>query len=227
MNMRNTSNTRRRGDNGDTPFGEWMRLHPELDSRIYGLDNENIDYTSFLYMLGYLLLLEEKIGFDKFPSFAQCDTHSVIDQMCQFAATHPDFRAKRLMQGRTEKITYRGYHLIQFEKTNPEDGKIRLNGMPITKEQLLLFLQGKWEPLVQYEHLRKHQALLIDIMKCETQEDLTEMTHHILSNILPAIKLNGPEHELLRKVFSEQSRKVTENLLSRIDKAMRDIGDMS
>jgi hypothetical protein len=198
-----------------------------LDSRDIGLDNENIDYASFLYIPALLCLLEEKIGFKNFPRFAQCDTHSVIDQMCQFASTHPDFRAKRLKQGRTEKITYRGYHLVQFEKTNPEDGKIRLNGMTITKEQLVLFLQGKWEPVIQYEHLQKHQALLLDIMDCETEEDLTEIKDRIVSTILPTIDPNGPEKALLQKVFTEQRRKVKDALHNRINKAISDIGEIS
>lgn len=37
----------------------------------------------------------------------------------------------------------RGFHLIQFEKTNPEDGKTFLDGKEITKEELIKFLQFK------------------------------------------------------------------------------------
>ncbi len=219
----NTSNTRRRGDKGDTPFGKWLRFHLELDSRTYGLDIQNIDYTPFLYKIGGLLILEEKCKYITFPDFNQRDTHSVIDQMCRFASTHPDFRAKRLIQGRPEKITYRGYHLVQFENTSPDNGGIRLNGMPITKDTLILFLRGKWEPFVQYEHLQKHQKLLLDIMKCETQEDITEVKNYIVSNILSNIEHGGPEHELLRKVFSEQSRKVTDELLNRVNQGIREV----
>jgi hypothetical protein len=221
--MRNTSNTRRRGDSGDTPFGEWLRFHPELDSRVYGLDIENIDYTLFLYARGYLRLLEEKMKYTNFSSLPQRDTHSVLDQICQFACSHPDFTAKRVIAGRIEKITYGGYHLVQFEKTNPDDGGVHLNGMPVTREQFLLFIQGKWEPFVQYKHMQKHQVLLLDILECQTQEDLTEIKDRIVSDILPTIEQDGPEHELLRKVFAEQSDKVRSNLLSRINQDIQDV----
>ncbi len=223
MNMRNTSNTRSRGDNGDTPFGKWLRTHPELDSRITGLDVENIDYTLFLYIRGYLRLIEEKMKYDNFSTLAQRDTHGVLDQICQFACSHPDFTAKRAIAGRVEKITYGGYHLVQFEKTNPDDGGVRLNGMPVTKEQFLLFLQGEWEPIVQYRHMQKHQMLLINIIHCKTEEDLTEVKDHIVAAILPTIDPNGPEKALLRAVFNEQSRKVKQALHHRINQAIRDI----
>jgi hypothetical protein len=36
---------------------------------------------------------------------------------------------------------YCGFHLIQFEKTSPEDGRIYLDHKEITKDQLISFLR--------------------------------------------------------------------------------------
>jgi len=48
--------------------------------------------------------------------------------------------------------TYKGFFLLQFEKTNPEDGKITLINLSdinkkrkiITPEQLIKFLKFEW-----------------------------------------------------------------------------------
>jgi len=37
-------------------------------------------------------------------------------------------------------VDYRGYHFIQFEKHGPEDGRIWLDGRPISEQQLKQFL---------------------------------------------------------------------------------------
>jgi hypothetical protein len=171
--------TRKRKDEGDTPFGAWMRDHDELDSKVVGFDAENLDYIFFLYKQGYLRLIEEKWGYNNFPTFAQHDTHGLVSQMCQFACSHPDFEAKR---ARTGKIVYGGYHLLQFENTNPEDGGVRLNGMPITKEQLIQFIQNIWKPIIQYETMKNCQSILIKIGKCKTKQELNTIRDKIENN---------------------------------------------
>ena len=38
---------------------------------------------------------------------------------------------------------YKGFHVVIFEKTNPDDGRIWLDRKEVTTEQLLWFLQFK------------------------------------------------------------------------------------
>jgi hypothetical protein len=204
MTIIDISSTKRRRDNGDTPFGAWMRLHPELDSRRVQIDIENLDYAPFLYVRGYLRILEEKQGYQNFPNFAQRDTHGVIDQALRFALSHPEFLAERMSPNRTKQITYGGYHLIQFERTNPADGGVRLNGMPIDDQHLLHFLQGCWEPDIQWEHLKKCQELLENIMESKTAQDLRSIAKRIKSSN----DYNELELSLMRSIFDEQVQKV-------------------
>lgn len=136
--------TRERAIEGDTPFGQWLRSHPALDSR-RGFDCQNLDYIWHHFIDGHLMLLEEKC-FNGSSPFAQRDTHSIIDQALAFALTHPAFTLKRLSARRPVKITYHGYHLVVFERTSPLDGRIWIDGREVTPEQLLSFLKFEWTP---------------------------------------------------------------------------------
>lgn len=40
---------------------------------------------------------------------------------------------------------YKGFHLIQFENTNPEDGLTKLDGKLISKDNLIKFLRFEME----------------------------------------------------------------------------------
>ncbi len=44
---------------------------------------------------------------------------------------------------------YRGFHLLVFEKTNPEDGKMWLDHKLITKDDLINFLMFKEQKVEQ------------------------------------------------------------------------------
>jgi len=120
--------TRQRNDNHSTEFGLWIREQSEIDSYL-GYRNYNIDIVWWI-----------KNGFDKFPKLwmlieekrykSQCKG----DQKLTYLWLH-----KKLMK--LKDNTYKGIHLLQFENTNPEDGKIFLNRKEITKEQLINFLK--------------------------------------------------------------------------------------
>ncbi len=127
--------TRERVIEGDTPFGEWLRSHPALDSR-RGYDIQNLDYAYHHFLRGNLMLLEEKQNRGT-SSYAQQDTHGIINQALAFAFNHPAFTLKRLSAKRPARITYHGYHLIQFERTSPRDGRIWIDGIEVTEEQLV------------------------------------------------------------------------------------------
>ena len=205
MNGVPISFTRKRNNSGGSPFGMWLREHPDLDSRRIHLDIEDIDFIPFLYERGLLSLLEEKIGYLNFPTVAQADTHGVIDQALRFAFAHPDFMASRYFSGRPNKITYGGYHLVQFENTNPDDGGIHLNGMPISQEDFTSFLQGNYEPTIQYQHLCQYKKEVLRILECNTLTELGKAHEDILKGGVDTVK---PEVELLRSVFREQCQKI-------------------
>jgi hypothetical protein len=129
----------------DSPFSAWVRNHPELDSRNYGYDFEDLDCIWHQYVDGKMMLLEMK-QYMTLPSYAQVDTHSIINQCVKFACSHPDFYLNRKNKSRPTKIQYFGYYVVKFERTNPEDGCIYINGIEVTKEEFLRFLQFEYIP---------------------------------------------------------------------------------
>lgn len=135
-----------RRDGGDSPFSAWIRAHDkELDSRL-GYDLEDYDrihsrlYTWHQFIHGELMLIEEKT-YNRNPPFAQFDTMSVLSQALRQGFNDPSLRLKRRNPIRPTKIIYFGYHLIQFEKTSPTDGAIYIDGVQVTEQELLRFLQ--------------------------------------------------------------------------------------
>jgi hypothetical protein len=122
--------TRLRDDEHSTEFGLWLRgqepypPRPELDSRIKHFITTNIDYLWKNYKTNKWMLIEEKRYMAK-VEFPQSTLFKYIDSVCK------------------KDNNYCGFHVIQFENTNPEDGKIYLDGSLITKDQLIEFLQFK------------------------------------------------------------------------------------
>ena len=115
--------TKKRFDNKSTEFGLWLRLQEEIDSSL-GYITTNLDYTWCNYKTGDWLLIEEKRYGGKIKLW-QSQLFERINKLCQ-ADEH-----------------YHGFHRIVFERTNPNDGTIQLDGKTITKEELLQFLQFK------------------------------------------------------------------------------------
>lgn len=128
----------------DSPFGAWVRNHPELDSG-YGYDFEDMDCIWHQYVEGKMMLIEMK-QFMAPLSYAQRDTHSIIHQALQFAFSHPDCDFSRENRKRPTKIQYFGYHVVKFERSGPDDGRIYIDGIEVSKEEFLRFLQFKWMP---------------------------------------------------------------------------------
>lgn len=115
--------TRNRKDKHSTEFGLWLREQKSIDSRL-GFIATNLDYIWSNYKTGEWMLIEEK-RYGAEPTFTQSNLFKKLDKACQ------------------SQDNYHGFHVITFENTNPTDGKIKLDGVFITKEQLLQFLQFK------------------------------------------------------------------------------------
>jgi hypothetical protein len=118
-----------------TPFSQWVRIYgPDSEANTDAIDIEDIDYIVFGYLTGDLMTLEEKQN-GATSSDAQGDTHHVVTQMLRLASG----KVVDTQRG-PRAITYRGHHLIQFDKTGPEDGGIRVDGKAVTKEELARFI---------------------------------------------------------------------------------------
>uniref|UniRef100_A0A6H2A153 Uncharacterized protein n=1 Tax=viral metagenome TaxID=1070528 RepID=A0A6H2A153_9ZZZZ len=113
--------TMQRRDNRGTVFTNWIRQPEELSSE-KGYVATDIDLLWENYKLKKYMFIEEK-------TFMAKPTDCQLRQMN---------RVHRINFKRNE---YCGYHLIQFEKNSPEDGRIFLDGKEISKERLLTFLQ--------------------------------------------------------------------------------------
>src|SRR5258706_6318684 len=157
--------TKLRRDAGDTPFGACLRNHPALQSH-FGFDAQNVDYIWHDFKRGYMMLLEEK-RFNATSDYAQQDTHSIIDQALRFAFNSPDFFVTRKNPMRPTSIKYFGYHLVQFERNTPDDGRIRIDGASVTKDEFLSFLRFEWMPSIRLHDMRANirdlQSQLDDI----------------------------------------------------------------
>lgn len=113
--------TRKRNDSHSTEFGLWLREQPEIDSGL-GYVCTNVDYMWRNYKTGQWMLIEEKRHGSQVKKWQQ----SMFDILNWCGKQHPRFC---------------GFHTIVFENTGPEDGKIYLDGIYITKAELIDFLK--------------------------------------------------------------------------------------
>lgn len=112
-----------RRDSHSTEFGLWLRNQKDIDSKL-GYIATNIDYMWMCYKNNSWMLIEEKRYQSKINK-CQRNMFLKIHQTCQ----------------KGDKINYKGFHLIIFENTNPDDGKMWLDGKQITKDELIIFLR--------------------------------------------------------------------------------------
>ena len=115
--------TAKRQDNHSTEFGLWLREQEEIDSSL-GFVATNIDYMWKNYKTGDWMLIEEK-RYNSNPKYAQRELFLKINSVCE------------------KDPQYHGLHLVTFEKTGPEDGKIFYgkNKGEISRDELLFFLK--------------------------------------------------------------------------------------
>ena len=116
--------TRKRNDEHSTEFGLWLREQKELESSL-GFVASNLDYIWGNYKTGKWMLLEEK-RHGRDVTYSQKQLFKKIHAACNGSEN------------------YVGIHLVVFENTSPDDGKIWLDRKEITKEDLILFLRFEW-----------------------------------------------------------------------------------
>ena len=113
--------TKKRIDSHSTEFGLWLREQPEIDSAL-GYIATNIDFMWRNYKSKLWMLIEEKRYMSQVKKW-QMQMFKLIDMFC------------------SADKNYRGFHVLTFENSSPDDGKIYLDGAGITKRELLDFLR--------------------------------------------------------------------------------------
>lgn len=112
--------TKQRNDNHSTEFGLWLREQPAIDSTL-GYRATNIDFMWMNCNSGKWMLIEEKRHGSKIRPWQKL-MFRILHRLCM--------SDKKFM----------GFHLITFENTSPEDGKIFLDNKEISKDYLIRFL---------------------------------------------------------------------------------------
>ena len=115
--------TRPRNDGHSTEFGLWLRQQKGIDSAL-GYLASNLDYVWKNYKTGDWMLIEEK-RYQTTPKRWQRDIFQQVHSLC------------------CADTKYHGFHLLVFENTSPDDGKIWLDKTEITEAELIAFLQFK------------------------------------------------------------------------------------
>lgn len=142
--------TRERRHGADhSPFGEWMRTNPALDSRTNGLTVVDIDWCVHQYAthgsraVQNFMFIEEK-RYAEIVRPHQMDTIKTINRF--FVPSGRAALSRRVeshMARGAVLVRFWGFHLLEFEKSGPEDSKwIRWNRaevLPTMLEELLTF----------------------------------------------------------------------------------------
>ena len=113
--------TKQRIDSHSTEFGLWTRQQSAISSDI-GFVATNIDFVWKNYKTGKWMFIEEK----RHSSDVKRWQHEIFSDL---------HHACKSAKG------YCGFHLLVFENTNPDDGKMWLDRKEITIEQLVKFLR--------------------------------------------------------------------------------------
>lgn len=121
--------TRPRFDSNSTEFGLWLRGQlPGQKTDVSCIDSNlgylatNVDYVWRNYHLPPWMAIEEK-RYQAPVRLWQEHTFRIVDQA---------FKSDE---------QYQGFYILRFEKTNPEDGKMWLNGKIVSTDELLAFLR--------------------------------------------------------------------------------------
>jgi len=113
--------TKKRKDSHSTEFGLWVRDVDELCSS-KGFVATDIDFMWSNYKTDEWMLIEEK-RYNGAVVFPQSALLAKIDRACK------------------SDTTYKGLHVLVFERTSPEDGRIYWDDIQISREQLIRILQ--------------------------------------------------------------------------------------
>lgn len=171
--------TTTRRDGAGTPFGLWLREHPDLDSRSKDLCAMDVDMAihKFRYRdeknnrhrgIDHLMLVEVKC-FLKTPDFAQNDTMQVIDDLLRKATTRNGRRYPIKIRDRRpgrvnapRSVRWLGFHTLILSGDRPDNSETILwdEKHHLTEEMLveiLDFLRDPDDPRKEFNTRRHHR----------------------------------------------------------------------
>lgn len=163
-----------RRDSSDSPFGNWIRHHPGLDSIHERLCVTDSDYWIHRYRahkdkvgeraVDSIMLVEVKTNLRDTP-FAQRDTLQMINQLLRMVCVKPDGRRRFVtlhgQPGEIRRVRCFGVHLLQLSGTRPDNSdKILWDRLYLTEDllvEVLKFDRDPDHPMRQME-LRRHHV---------------------------------------------------------------------
>lgn len=155
----------------ESSFGRWMRNEPQLSSD-KGVVRSDVDHIVVRYKTNeygrelQLMMAVEVKEYGREPDPCQRDILSFFRQIIERkgknmygAATVMCHKLRSRMLKKTVSVRWHGFHLLQFEKTNPDDSDwIKWDGKIIDKQtliELLLFERMPEDPSRKLD-LRDH-----------------------------------------------------------------------
>jgi hypothetical protein len=168
----------------ETGFGRWMRNNTSLDSKT-GIVRTDTDHTILRYKTHdqgreFQLIMDVEVKeHGSEPDPAQMDILSFKHQIAMRTGknvhegkTHFTHRLRSRLTGRLVRVRYCGYHLLQFENTNPEDSAwIKWDRREIIADwltEILLFERHPYRPeklMAEFLRDRHFQPALIKELK--------------------------------------------------------------
>ena len=145
--------TQKRRDNYGTEFSDWLREQPEIDSSL-GFVATNIDYFWTNYKSGLWMLIEEK-RHKQLPKFYQSKAFKIVDKSARLSST------------------YRGFHILVFSHTCPDDGPMFLDDKFISRADLFEFLRFEKDENWYASWYAEGITGPVDFSRCEIKEAYT------------------------------------------------------
>lgn len=152
-----------------SPFSEWIRSEPDLDSRKSGVSVMDIDWIWHQYRIkedkigkrtiNHIMLIEEKPN-GKDLEFSQRDTMFLMDQLFKYIDKINNLKW-RTVRGEKVSVRYWGYFALRYEGLSLPDAtwikwNKRLIDLDILKKILLFEISPK--TLEPYSERRHHPS---------------------------------------------------------------------
>lgn len=151
---------RRRDANGnpdnEPPFNRWVRSHPRLDSIGTALSVTDSDLWIHQYKdrpdrcgtrrLNNIMLIESKT-FSADLRYPQHETLAIVGQLLKKACARGRYQRIKTPKSEIREVRFFGVHLVQFDRTSPEDSDLILwDRKKIDTETLIKLLRFELDP---------------------------------------------------------------------------------
>jgi len=136
-NKKNQSSTYRKTEfSANNGFFDWTSSNLPSNAEFYISDIDS-GVFAFRNRCNTFMLVEIKC-FQSEVKTHQRNTFSILHKLIKAGIEATNGKIK--IEDKNFDVCYLGFHLLQFEKTDPTNGKIFLNNKQITESQLINFL---------------------------------------------------------------------------------------